>query len=113
MLRSQMQHNLWMWRPSLHFVVRSAVCVQRFRGSRTMRCATDTDLSKEGKTEMHLKTSMQKLIRLSFEQPALLSGVFMTPLLEAYAGSPLQVRLLSQQLRPLEAAIPELMLDQW
>jgi len=70
-------------------------------------------LAKEGKAEVYLKTSIQKLIRLSFEQPALLSGVFMTPLLEAYAGGPLQVRLLSQQLRPLEAAIPELMLDQW
>jgi chorismate-pyruvate lyase len=69
--------------------------------------------AKEGKAEMYLKTSIQKLIRLSFEQPALLSGVFMTPLLEAYAGGPLQVRLISQQLRLLEAAVPELMLDQW
>ncbi len=60
---------------------------------------------------MDRKASIQQLIRLAFEQPALLSGVFMTPLLEAYAQGLLQVRLLSQQLRQLEATIPELVLD--
>lgn len=67
--------------------------------------------AKEGKTAMDRKASIQQLIRLAFEQPALLSGVFMTPLLEAYAQGLLQVRLLSQQLRQLEATIPELVLD--
>jgi chorismate-pyruvate lyase len=67
--------------------------------------------AKEGKAAMDLKTSIEHLLRLAFEQPALLSGVFMTPLLEAYAGSPLQVRLLAQQLCPAQAPIPELMLE--
>jgi chorismate-pyruvate lyase len=67
--------------------------------------------AKEGKAAMDLKLSIEHLIRLAFEQPALLSGVFMTPLLEAHAGSPLQVRLLAQQLCPAQAPIPELMLD--
>jgi chorismate-pyruvate lyase len=67
--------------------------------------------AKEGKAAMDLKTSIEHLLRLAFEQPALLSGVFMTPLLEAHAGSPLQVRLLAQQLCPAQAPIPELMLE--
>jgi chorismate-pyruvate lyase len=58
-----------------------------------------------------LKSPIQMLIRLAFEQPALLSGVFMTPLLEAHAGKPLQVHVFSQQLRWLEAAVPELKLE--
>jgi len=67
--------------------------------------------AKEGKAEMDLKTSIEHLLRLTFEQPVLLSGVFMTPLLEAHAGSPLQMRLLAQQLCPAQAPIPELMLE--
>jgi len=67
--------------------------------------------AKEEKAEMDLKTSIEHLLRLAFEQPALLSGVFMTPLLEAHAGGPLQVRLLAQQLCLAQAPIPELMLD--
>ena len=67
--------------------------------------------AKEGKAAMDLKVSIEHLLRLAFEQPALLSGVFMTPLLEAHAGSPLQVRLLAQQLCLAQAPIPELMLD--
>ena len=67
--------------------------------------------AKEGKAAMHLKISIEHLIRLAFEQPTLLSGVFMTPLLEAHAGSPLHVRLLAQQLCLAQAPIPELMLD--
>jgi chorismate-pyruvate lyase len=67
--------------------------------------------AKEGKAAIDLKISIEHLIRLAFEQPALLSGVFMTPLLEAHAGSPLHVRLLAQQLCLAQAPIPELMLD--
>ncbi len=52
------------------------------------------------------------LLRLAFEHPELLPGVLMTPLLEAFAGVPLQERVLFHQLHPLEAAIPELVLDQ-
>ena len=67
--------------------------------------------AKDGKAGMGLKISIEHLIRLAFEQPTLLSGVFMTPLLEAHAGSPLHVRLLAQQLCLAQAPIPELMLD--
>jgi chorismate-pyruvate lyase len=67
--------------------------------------------AKEEKVSMDLKLSIEHLLRLVFEQPALLSSVFMTPLLEAHAGSPLQVRLLAQRLCPAQAPIPELMLD--
>jgi chorismate-pyruvate lyase len=67
--------------------------------------------AKEGKAAMDLKLSIEHLLRLAFEQPALLSGVFMTPLLEAHAGEPLQVRLLAQRLCPAQAPIPELMLE--
>jgi chorismate-pyruvate lyase len=67
--------------------------------------------AKEGKAETDLKPSIEHLLRLVFEQPTLLSGVFMTPLLEAHAGSPLQVRLLAQRLCPAQAPIPELMLE--
>ena len=58
------------------------------------------------------KTLLQTLIHLAFEHPELLPGVLMPPLLEAFAGVPLQVRVLFRQLHPLEAAIPELVLDQ-
>lgn len=61
---------------------------------------------------MPVKTPVQPLLRLACERPALLSGVLMTPLLEASAGVPLQVRMLFQRLHPLEAAIPALVLDQ-
>ena len=67
--------------------------------------------AKEGKAAMDLKISIEHLIRLAFEQPALLSGVFMAPLLEAHAGSPLQMRLLAQQLCLAQAPLPELMLE--
>ena len=67
--------------------------------------------AKERKAAMDLKISIEHLIRLAFEQPALLSGVFMTPLLEGHAGGPLQVRLLAQQLCLAQAPLPELMLD--
>jgi chorismate-pyruvate lyase len=67
--------------------------------------------AKEGKAAIDLKISIEHLIRLAFEQSALLSGVFMTPLLEAHEGSPLHVRLLAQQLCLAQAPIPELMLD--
>jgi chorismate-pyruvate lyase len=67
--------------------------------------------AKEGKAAMDLKLSIEHLLRLAFEQPTLLSGVFMTPLLEGHAGGPLQVRLLAQRLCPAQAPIPELMLD--
>jgi len=67
--------------------------------------------AKEGKAAMNLKLSIEHLLRLAFEQPALLSGVFMTPLLEGHAGGPLQVRLLAQQLCLAQAPLPELMLD--
>ena len=66
--------------------------------------------AKEGKAAMNLKLSIEHLLRLAFEQPALLSGVFMTPLLEAHGGS-LQVRLLAQRLCLAQAPLPELMLD--
>src|SRR5438874_2437221 len=66
--------------------------------------------AKEGKAAMDLKISIEHLIRLAFEQPALLSGVFMTPLLEAHGG-PLQVRLLAQRLCLAQDPIPELMLE--
>ncbi|GHO47248.1 chorismate--pyruvate lyase family protein [Ktedonospora formicarum] len=59
-----------------------------------------------------LKITTQNLIYLAFEHPTLLSGIFMTPLLEAHAGGPLQIHLLSQQIRQLEVAVPELLLNQ-
>ena len=54
---------------------------------------------------MSLKTAIQTLLRLTFEQLALLPGVPLTPLLEAYGGVPLQ------ELHRLEAAVPDLVLD--
>src|SRR5260370_23779692 len=62
--------------------------------------------------EKTMLMQVKALLRIAFEYPELLPGVLMTPLLEASAGVPLQVRVLFHQLHPLEAAIPELVLDQ-
>ncbi len=56
--------------------------------------------------------TMKTLLRLAFEHQEVLSGVLMTPLLEAAAGVPLQVSILCQRLHRLEVAMPELVLDQ-
>ncbi len=58
------------------------------------------------------KTLLQTLIYQAFEHPELLPGVLMPPLLKAFAGVPLQERVLFHQLHPLAAAVPELVLDQ-
>ncbi len=62
--------------------------------------------------EKTMTMQVKTLLRLVFEYPELLPGVLMTPLLEASAGVPLQECVLSQGIHPLEAAIPELVLDQ-
>ncbi len=62
--------------------------------------------------EMTMTMQVKTLLRLAFEDPELLPGVQMTPLLKASAGVPLQERVLFHQLHPLAAAIPELVLDQ-
>ncbi len=61
----------------------------------------------------HGKTGVQTLLRLACEDPVLLAGAFLAPLLEAYIGDTLQTRVLFQELRPPDAAMPELVLDQW
>ncbi len=61
---------------------------------------------------LETKTLLQILIYQAFEHPELLPGILMTPLLKASAGVPLQEHVLFHQLHPLEAAIPELVLDQ-
>ncbi len=70
--------------------------------------STDSPRVRRKEMTMQVKT----LLRLAFEDPELLPGVLMTPLLKASAGVPLQERVLFHQLHPLEAAIPELVLDQ-
>jgi chorismate-pyruvate lyase len=61
----------------------------------------------------HAKTDLQTLLRLAWEDPDLLAGAFLSTLLEASLGEALQTRVLCQELRPPEAAMPELVLDQW
>lgn len=61
--------------------------------------------------EKMMTMQVKTLLRLAFEDPELLPGVLMTPLLTASARIPLQERVLFHQLHPLEAAIPELVLD--
>jgi chorismate-pyruvate lyase len=58
-------------------------------------------------------TDMKTLLRLACEDPVLLSGVFLSRLLEVSLGEALQTRVLLQELRPPDAAMPELVLDQW
>src|SRR2546426_6671764 len=62
--------------------------------------------------EKTMTMQVKTLLRLAFEDPELLPGVLMTPLLESSAGVPLQEHVLFHQLHPLAAAIPELVLDQ-
>jgi chorismate-pyruvate lyase len=66
----------------------------------------------KGKMIMSRQTPMKTLLRLACEQPAVLSPVPLTPLLQAYAGVPLHEHVLSQRLHRLAAAVPELVLDQ-
>ena len=61
----------------------------------------------------HAKTDLQTLLRLAWEDPVLLAGGFLSTLLEASVGDVLQTRVLFQELRPPDAAMPELVLDQW
>jgi len=61
----------------------------------------------------HAKTDLQTLLRLTWEDPVLLAGVSLSSLVEASVGDALQTRVLFQELRPLDAAMPELVLDQW
>lgn len=61
---------------------------------------------------MSRQTPMRTLLRLACEQPALLSAVPLTPLLEAYAGVPLQERVLYQELHRLAVVVPDPVLDQ-
>ncbi len=61
----------------------------------------------------HAKTDLQTLLRLAWEDPVLLAGAFLSTLLEASVGDVLQTRVLFQELRPPDAAMPELVLDQW
>jgi chorismate-pyruvate lyase len=61
----------------------------------------------------HAKTDLQTLLRLACEDPVLLAGAFLSTLLEASVGDVLQTRVLLQELRPPDAAMPELILDQW
>jgi chorismate-pyruvate lyase len=61
----------------------------------------------------HAKTDLQTLLRLACEDPVLLAGVSLSRLLEASVGDALQTRVLFQELRPPDAAMPELVLDQW
>jgi chorismate-pyruvate lyase len=58
-------------------------------------------------------TDMKTLLRLACEDPVLLSGVFLSRLLEVSLGEALQPRVLFQDLHPLDVAMPELVLDQW
>ena len=62
--------------------------------------------------EKTLTMQVRTLLRLAFEDPELLPGVLMTPLLKASTGVPFQERVLFHQLHPLAAAIAELVLDQ-